>query len=145
MTQLHADANSSDAGASPATPAAEIAAEIAAEVAAEVAVEGATEGATEGAAQHAGDVVVRDAASEASPMVAGARRTTITFYLSETLRNRARAAYRVTSFTEQDGSWSDMLGKALLAEVERRERLHNHGERFVGGEEPLTPGRPIGF
>lgn len=73
------------------------------------------------------------------------RRTTITFYLSELLRNRARAAYRVTSFAEQDSSWSDMLGKALLAEVERRESVHNYGEPFVGGEEPLTPGRPIGF
>jgi hypothetical protein len=73
------------------------------------------------------------------------RRTTITFYLSELLRNRARAAYRVTSFAEQDSSWSDMLGKALLAEVERREHAHNRGERFSGGEEPLTPGRPIGF
>ena len=73
------------------------------------------------------------------------RRTTITFYLSELLRNRARAAYRVTSFAEQDVSWSDMLGKALLAEVERRELVHNYGDEFVGGEEPLTPGRPIGF
>ena len=73
------------------------------------------------------------------------RRATITFYLSDVLRNRARAAYRVTSFEEQDASWSDMLSKALLAEVERRERIHNLGERFAGGEEPLTPGRPIGF
>ncbi len=73
------------------------------------------------------------------------RRTTITFYLSEVLRNRARAAYRVTSFTEQDSSWSHMLSKALLAEVERRERLHNVGKPFAGGAEPLTPGRPIGF
>ncbi len=73
------------------------------------------------------------------------RRTTITFYLSELLRNRARAAYRVTSFAERDSSWSDMLAKALLAEVERREGAHNLGERFVGGEEPLSPGRPIGF
>ncbi len=75
----------------------------------------------------------------------GRRRTTITFYLPDVLRNRARAAYRVTSFEEQDASWSDMLSKALLAEVERRERIHNLGERFAGGEEPLTPGRPIGF
>ncbi|WP_345762904.1 ParB family protein [Diaminobutyricibacter sp. McL0608] len=75
----------------------------------------------------------------------GRRRTTITFYLSELLRNRARAAYRLTSFAEQDASWSDMLSKALLAEVERRERDHNYGEEFTGGEEPLSPGRPIGY
>jgi hypothetical protein len=73
------------------------------------------------------------------------RRTTITFYLSESLRNRARAAYRSTSFAERDSSWSDMLTKALLAEVERRERAHNNGERFIASEEPLTPGRPIGY
>lgn len=73
------------------------------------------------------------------------RRTTITFYLSETLRNRARSAYRATSFAERDSSWSEMLNKALLAEVERRELEHNDGELFVASDEPLTPGRPIGF
>lgn len=72
-------------------------------------------------------------------------RTTVTFYLTEALRNRARAAYRSTSFAEKDTSWSEMLGKALLAEVERRERHHNDGETFEGGSEPLSPGRPIGF
>jgi hypothetical protein len=84
--------------------------------------------------------------TRASRMVGGSRqRTTITFYLSDTLRNRARAAYRHTSFEERDGSWSEMLNKALLAEVERRERVHNHGLPFTGSEEPLTPGRPIGY
>ncbi len=72
-------------------------------------------------------------------------RTTITFYLSDNLRNRARAAYRSTSFHEKDASWSEMLTKALLAEVERRERAHNSGQRFPGSEEPLNPGRPIGY
>ena len=84
-----------------------------------------------------------------SSTVAGAvstsRRTTITFYLTEALRNRARAAYRSTSFAEKDTSWSEMLNKALLAEVERREREYNDGATFEGGAEPLTPGRPIGF
>lgn len=72
-------------------------------------------------------------------------RTTITFYLSDNLRNRARAAYRSTSFHEKDASWSEMLTKALLAEVERRERAHNRGQRFPGSDEPLNPGRPIGY
>ncbi len=85
-------------------------------------------------------------ADQNSSECAGERqRTTITFYLSELLRNRARAAYRGTSFAEQDSSWSDMLTKALLTEVERRERDHNYGEQFEGGEEPLTPGRPLGY
>lgn len=73
------------------------------------------------------------------------RKTTVTFYLTETLRNRARAAYRSTSFEEKDSSWSEMLNKALIAEVERREAEYNRGEMFTGSEAPLTPGRPIGF
>lgn len=73
------------------------------------------------------------------------RRTTITFYLTEGLRNRARAAYRSTSFAEKDSSWSEMLNKALIAEVTRREAAHNDGAEFAGNDEPLTPGRPIGF
>lgn len=85
----------------------------------------------------------RDPVESTAPEAA--RRTTITFYLTEGLRNRARAAYRSTSFEERDSSWSEMLSKALATEVERRERAHNDGRRFVGSDEPLTPGRPIGF
>ncbi|QIZ97214.1 hypothetical protein HF024_00740 [Leifsonia sp. PS1209] len=73
------------------------------------------------------------------------RRTTITFYLTEGLRNRARTAYRATSFEEKDSSWSEMLNKALVAEIERREVAYNEGAEFAGSDEPLTPGRPIGF
>jgi len=73
------------------------------------------------------------------------KRTTVTFYLTDAMRNRARAAYRQTSFDERDGSWSEMLNKALLAEVQRRESVYNGGDVFVGNDEPLTPGRPIGF
>lgn len=90
-----------------------------------------------------------DETPERPTAVAGAlttaRRTTVTFYLSETLRNRARAAYRSTSFEEKDSSWSEMLNKALIAEVERREAEYNRGEMFTASEAPLTPGRPIGF
>lgn len=73
------------------------------------------------------------------------RRTSVTFYLTEGLRSRARTAYRSTSFAEKDSSWSEMLNKALLAEVERREHAHNAGEAFAGTDEPLSAGRPIGF
>ncbi|WP_431278963.1 ParB family protein [Leifsonia poae] len=71
-------------------------------------------------------------------------RVSITFYLVEGLRDRARAAYRSTSIEEQDRSWSEMLAKALLAEVQRRENEYNAGEPFAGGDEPLSPGRPLG-
>jgi hypothetical protein len=73
------------------------------------------------------------------------KRTTVTFYLTDAMRNRARAAYRQTSFDERDSSWSEMLNKALLAEVRRREDAYNDGKAFVGNDEPLTPGRPIGY
>ncbi|MGO4534993.1 ParB family protein [Leifsonia sp. 2MCAF36] len=73
------------------------------------------------------------------------KRTTITFYLTDAMRNRARAAYRQTSFNERDTSWSEMINKALLAEVQRREIVYNDGKMFVGNDDPLTPGRPIGF
>ncbi len=73
------------------------------------------------------------------------KRTTVTFYLTDAMRNRARAAYRQTSFDERDTSWSEMINKALLAEVQRRERAYNDGQAFIGNDEPLTPGRPIGF
>ena len=79
------------------------------------------------------------------PKSAPARRTSVTFYLTEGLRNRARAAYRSTSYEEQDSSWSEMLTKALIAEVERREAEYNSGEAFAASVEPLSPGRPIGF
>ncbi len=71
------------------------------------------------------------------------RRATITFYIGEALRDRARAAYRSTSLAEQDASWSEMIAKALLAEVERREAEHNEGDQFAGDAGPLPPGRPI--
>jgi hypothetical protein len=73
------------------------------------------------------------------------RRATITFYIGEALRDRARAAYRSTSFAERDTSWSEMLAKALLTEVERREAEHNDGDRFTGDPGPLRPGRPIRY
>ncbi|MGH1549998.1 ParB family protein [Leifsonia poae] len=73
------------------------------------------------------------------------KRTTVTFYLTDAMRNRARAAYRQTSYDERDTSWSEMINKALLAEVQRRERAYNGGRAFVGNDEPLTPGRPIGY
>ena len=42
-------------------------------------------------------------------------------------------------------SYVEMINKALIAEVERREAEYNSGETFAASEEPLSPGRPIGF
>lgn len=70
-------------------------------------------------------------------------RTTVTFYLDLELRARARAAYEHTRVVETDDSWSHMIGKALTAEVGRREALYNQSHRFVADDRRLPPGRPV--
>ncbi|MFJ8895273.1 hypothetical protein ACIRCZ_11850 [Leifsonia sp. NPDC102414] len=71
------------------------------------------------------------------------KRITLAFYVSAELRARARAAYRATGGLEGDPSWSGMLQKALLAEVERREGAHNRGDPYDPVDDaPLPPGRP---
>lgn len=64
-------------------------------------------------------------------------------YLSPSIRDRARAAYRATAHLENDRSWSAFVETALLAETSRREQAHNDGQPFPGGDQPLAPGRPI--
>ncbi|WP_354172444.1 hypothetical protein [Arthrobacter sp. UYEF36] len=41
------------------------------------------------------------------------------------LRNRARAAYRATSYAEGDNTWSHFVAKAIEAETAHREAEHN--------------------
>lgn len=67
----------------------------------------------------------------------------ITFYMAADDLKRAKAAYTGTSGQEMDRSWSDFISRAVLMEVERRERLYNEGNRFEGGTRNLAPGRKI--
>ncbi|MEO5779163.1 MAG: hypothetical protein ABIQ22_05235 [Arthrobacter oryzae] len=67
----------------------------------------------------------------------------VTFYMATDDVKRAKAAYTGTSGQEMDRSWSDFISRAVLMEVERRERLYNEGERFQGGARNLAPGRKI--
>ncbi|WP_369124741.1 hypothetical protein [Glaciimonas sp. Cout2] len=67
----------------------------------------------------------------------------MTTYLSAQTRDRARATYRATSHLEGDKSWSDFVERAIQAEVERRELLHNAGEPYEGDSSPLPVGRPL--
>jgi hypothetical protein len=67
----------------------------------------------------------------------------VTFYMAADSLKRAKAAYTATSGQEMDRSWSDFISRAVLMEVERRERLYNEGERFQGGARKLAPGRKI--
>lgn len=67
----------------------------------------------------------------------------VTFYMVADDLKRAKAAYTATSGQEMDRSWSDFISRAVLTEVERRERVHNRGENFPGGTQNLAPGRRI--
>ncbi|MGC5225128.1 ParB family protein [Micromonospora sp. DT81.3] len=67
----------------------------------------------------------------------------ITFRMPRSLRDRSRATFLATRTAEADTSYSDMLAKAIAAEVERREAAHNSGEPFTGGNAQLPAGRPF--
>lgn len=67
----------------------------------------------------------------------------MTVYIGGDVRRRARAAFQATSYQEQDSTWSDFVEKAILEEAKRRERKHNGGRPFAGGERRLTGGRPF--
>lgn len=60
------------------------------------------------------------------------------------IRARSRAAYRATSAFEGDESYSDMIEKAIEAEVRRRELAHNDGKPFAANTASLPAGRPLG-
>ncbi|WP_143465585.1 hypothetical protein [Leifsonia sp. NCR5] len=68
-------------------------------------------------------------------------RNSVSFYLRSSVRQRSRAAFEATKHHESDRSWSDLMEKALVAELERREALYNDGHPYLGGPERLTPGR----
>ncbi len=67
----------------------------------------------------------------------------VTFYMASDDVKRAKAAYTGTSGQEMDRSWSEFISRAVLMEVERRERLYNEGQQFQGGSRNLAPGRKI--
>lgn len=67
----------------------------------------------------------------------------MTVSLPEALRNRARAAYRATSYVEGDNTWSHFVAKAIEAETARREAEHNGGEMYPSWTENLPGGRRL--
>ena len=62
-------------------------------------------------------------------------------YLDESLRNRARAAYTATRVLEGDETFSNFVERAIRAELQRREDLHNDGLPYEEETERLPPGR----
>lgn len=84
-----------------------------------------------------------EAASTPAPETFGTRKPQVTFYMLRSNLKRAKAAFKATSAAEMDDSWSDFISRAVMNEVARRERLHNNGEPFHGGDQKLAPGRKL--
>lgn len=69
----------------------------------------------------------------------------VTFYQSQDDTARMRGAFRHTDREEGDRSLSDFIHKAVMAEVERREKKYNGGQPFPDLEAGSIPrGRPMG-
>ena len=67
----------------------------------------------------------------------------MTVSIPAALRNRARAAYRATSYAEGDNTWSHFVAKAIEAETARREAEHNDGTMYPSWGENLPGGRRL--
>lgn len=69
----------------------------------------------------------------------------VTFYQPQNDTARMRGAFRHTDREEGDRSLSDFIHKAVMAEVERREKKYNSGKAFPDLEAGSIPrGRPMG-
>ncbi|MDF9748721.1 hypothetical protein [Arthrobacter sp. ES3-54] len=67
----------------------------------------------------------------------------MTVSIPAALQNRARAAYRATSYAEGDNTWSHFVAKAIEAETARREAEHNAGAMYPSWGENLPGGRRL--
>lgn len=83
------------------------------------------------------------AATQSSPDENPTTTVKVSIYLPRGLRKAAVAAFKATAHLEGDQSWSDMIEKAVRAEVLRRQEVYNKGQVFPGGEGKLTPGRSV--
>ena len=72
-------------------------------------------------------------------------RPKVTFYQTPEDSARMRGAHRHTDREEGDRSLSDFIHKAVMAEVERREKKYNSGNPFPSLDAGSIPrGRPMG-
>lgn len=85
--------------------------------------------------------VARRQGQQAAPRAAV--KAQINVMVASDLRARIRSAYRATSAAEGHRSFSDFVASLLEVEAARLEERYNAGQRFGGGEQPLTPGRPL--
>lgn len=73
----------------------------------------------------------------------GASTENMTVSIPTALRNRAKAAYKATSYAEGDNTWAHFVAKAIEAETLRREAEHNQGEMYPAWGEKLPGGRQL--
>ena len=67
----------------------------------------------------------------------------MTVNIPTAIRNRAKAAYKATSYVEGDNTWAHFVAKAIEAETLRREAEHNQGEMYTAWGEKLPGGRRL--
>ena len=67
----------------------------------------------------------------------------MTVNIPTAIRNRAKAAYKATSYVEGDNTWAHFVAKAIEAETLRREVEHNQGEMYPAWGEKLPGGRRL--
>ena len=67
----------------------------------------------------------------------------MTVSIPTAIRNRAKAAYKATSYVEGDNTWAHFVAKAIEAETLRREAEHNQGEMYPAWGEKLPGGRRL--
>ena len=67
----------------------------------------------------------------------------MTVSIPTAIRNRAKAAYKATSYVEGDNTWAHFVAKAIEAETLRREAEHNEGEMYPAWGEKLPGGRRL--
>lgn len=72
-----------------------------------------------------------------------AQSSPMTVSIPTALRNRAKAAYKATSYAEGDNTWAHFIAKAIEAETCRREAEHNQGEMYPEWGEKLPGGRRL--
>ena len=65
----------------------------------------------------------------------------VSFYMTRSERDRARAAYRHTADDDRIETWSEFISRAVRLHVEALESDRNAGAPFAVCDEPLRPGR----
>ena len=67
----------------------------------------------------------------------------MTTYIAPPTRARAKAVFKATAHLEGDVSFSAFDARAIVCELQRREKLYNDGQPYAGDGGRLSAGRPL--